>query len=485
MSLKSPNSLDHDLYSVQHSASFGTGSTASAGGPLVYNAKSSPPLATSTVKKPFNPQAARAERYELQAHARELLTWKGKQENLNYASNYHKTAKCMHTRVAPEVGVYKSKKHGKAFYGGLVICGNSWTCPVCASKIQEKRRIEIAQAFDHAYATGRKVVMVTFTIPHYENDRLKDLLNKLAEAFKMLRKGKSWDKIKADIGYGGLIRSLEVTLGDSGWHPHTHEAWIVSKHCNAYRLRNEVARRWVHVCTKAGIAPNTARKMSAFLRRSVKVSDNCRASDYFCKQDDSRNMKKGWGADRELAKSNSKTSRSAKGFHPFALLREHADGGEFRKDAGSKYLEYVAAMRGKAQIFWSRGLKAEVGIAEKTDEQLATEQEDKADLLSNLTSHHWKIVIRNRAHSKILDLAENEGLEGMMRWLAEHEESTEGDYSDVAPMSDQRAEFKKAKAISAKNAKRKQDILLNEKLDAILTQAKVEMSPASAFPSVS
>ena len=485
MSLKSPFPLAQKHFEHDSGSGFGTALGARQSAPLVCNAESSSPPPKSTLKKPFNAQAARAERYELQAHARELLTWKGKQKNLHYPANYHPTAKCMHTRIAPEVGVYKSKKHGKAFYGGLVICGNSWTCPVCASKIQEKRRVEIAQAFDHAYSTGRKVIMVTFTIPHYANDRLKDLLLKQADAFKRLRSGKAWEKIKKDMGYGGLIRSLEVTLGDSGWHPHTHEAWIVSKHCNAYKLRNEVARRWVHVCTKAGIAPDTARKMAAFLRRSVKVSDNCRASDYFCKQDDSRNHRKGWGADRELAKSNSKTSRSAKGYHPFALLREHADGGEFRKDAGARFLEYAEAMKGKAQIFWSRGLKNEVGIAEKTDEQLALEQEDKADLLALLTPHHWKIVLRNKARAEILTIAEKQGKAGIQRWLAEHEESTEGDYSDVAPISDQRAEFKKAQAIMAKRArlKREAEKALHKSLDDILDKAQADFALASAFSS--
>ena len=483
MSLKPPSGLVQKHFEHDSGSGFGTPAGARQSAPLVSNAKSSTPPLKFGKKKAYNPQESRAERYELQATARDLLLWKGKEQKLHYPANYHQTAKCLHTRIAPDVQVHKSHEHDKAFFGGLVVCGRVWTCPVCAAKIQERRRLEIAQAFDHAYATGRKVVMVTFTFPHYANDRLADLLAKQADAFKRLRQGAPWKRLKDKYAYGGLIRSLEVTLGESGWHPHTHEAWLVGANINAYALRNEVARRWVAMCKKAGLAPNTARKMAAFLRHSVKITDNCRASEYLAKQDDSRNHQRGWGADRELAKSNSKTARSIKGFHPFALLREHADGSESRKDAGSKFLEYAEAMRGKAQIFWSKGLKDEVGIAEKTDEQLALEQEDKADLLALLTPHHWRLILRNKARAEILNIAESQGKAGIQRWLAEHEESTQGDYSDVAPMSDQKAEFKKAKAISAKAAKRKQDILLNEKLDAILLKAKVEMSPASAFPS--
>ena len=441
-------------------------------GPLVSNAKSStPPKKTAT--------ELRAERYELQATARDLLMWQGKQKGLYHPANHHHTAKCLHVRIAPEVQVHRSKEHAKAFYAGLVVCGRVWTCPVCAAKIQERRRLEIARAFDHAYSTGRKVVMVTFTFPHYAADRLADLLAKQADAFKRLRAGKPWERIKDRHGYGGLIRSLEVTLGANGWHPHTHEAWLVSADCNAYKLRNEVARRWVKMCQKAGLAPDDTRKLAAFLRRGVQITDNCRASEYLAKQDDSRH----WGADRELAKSNSKTSRSAKGFHPFALLREHADGGETRKDAGSRYLEYAEAMRGKPQLFWSHGLKAEVGLDEKTDEELALEQTDAADLLSRLTPHHWKIILRNKARATILDIAEAEGAAGIDRWLAEHQESTEGDYLDVGSAGDYAAAAAKQYARMTKPKRqpkpKPEPTTPDDEMDKLLSEARSALAAES------
>jgi len=425
----------------------------------------------------------RADRFRFLATARELFIAEGHRHGLAYADSFHRTAQCLHVRHSDTVGVYHSTEHNRAFYGGLVTCGSVWACPVCAAKIQERRRLEIAQAFDWAYSHGHKAVMVTFTFPHYAHQRLADLLGMQADAFKRLRSGKAWDRIKKDMGYVGLIRSLEVTLGDSGWHPHTHEAWIVSKDCNAYALRNRVARRWVQVCIKAGIAPDQARKIGAFLRRSVQITDNCRASDYFAKQDDSKNHRKGWGADRELAKSNSKTSRSAKGYHPFALLREHADGGESRKDAGSRYLEYVEAMRGKAQIFWSRGLKDLVGVDDKTDEELAVEQTDKADLLSRLTPHDWKIILRNKARAEILNIAEAEGAAGIDRWLAEHDTTTEGDYSDVGSASDYAAAAAKTRAMLSKPKRqpkpKPEPTTAEDEMDKLLQKARSDLAAES------
>lgn len=473
MSLKPLSPLAQKHFEHDSGAGFGTSAGARQSAPLEYNAKCfSPP--------PDNDLDVRAERYRLQGIARDIFITDGFKKKLHFPANRHKTAHCLHTRIAENVSVMKSKKHGKAFYNGLIVCGNVWTCPVCAAKIQERRRLEVAQAFDWAYDTlHKKVIMVTFTFPHYAHNRLKTLLKQQSGAFAKFRAGKAWSKKKAAIGFEGLIRSLELTLGANGWHPHTHEAWIVDKDCDVADLQAYIALRWFDVCKKVGLV--TDDQKSDFLKRSVDIKDNCHTSEYLAKMDDTKN----WGMDRELVKASSKIKTCRKGMHPFGLLADagREEGEREREDSAFRFLEYSDAMKGKAQLFWSQRLKERVGINDKSDEEIALEQEDKADLLSDLSPHQWKIVVRKKARAQILKIAESEGKEGMMRWLAKHEESTEGDYSDVAPISDQRAEFKKAQAISAKAAKRKQEILLNEKLDAILLKAKVEMSPASAFTS--
>lgn len=355
-------------------------------------------------------QQTRAERYRLQNSARDLLLWKGKTEGLEYPANFHRTAKCLHVRTGSNVGVHLSNEHNKAFMSGLAVCGSVWSCPVCAAKIQERRRVEIAQGFDWAYANNKKIIMVTFTIPHYVNQRLAELITKMREAFSGLRAGKPWAKITQRVGYVGLIRSLEVTLGENGWHPHTHEAWIVDKNTDTEALRDRVAARWLTMCESAGIVSKSSE--AAFLARSVNIMDNCSTSDYLAKQDDSRN----WGIDRELASASSKKSRSVKGFHPFGLLAEHAEGGEGRKDAGARFIEYATTMRDKKcrQIFWSHGLKKRVGLEEKKDEELAEEQTDKADLLGLLDVDQWRLIIKCQAKSDVLDAAENGGWDAIM-----------------------------------------------------------------------
>lgn len=136
----------------------------------------------------------------------------------------------------------KGQQHGGAFYRGLATCGSVWACPVCAAKVQERRREEIAEGFKWAYDEGLQPVMVTLTFPHQAWQKLGDLVLQQREALKMLRKGRGWDKFMRQLGYRGLIRALEITRGNAGWHPHTHEIWFVSQSIKAEDLVAQITK---------------------------------------------------------------------------------------------------------------------------------------------------------------------------------------------------------------------------------------------------
>jgi hypothetical protein len=374
---------------------------------LGNNAKSSSPPESEDVVN------LRLERFRLQFEARKLLLNEGSKlvasGDLAFKQNIHRTAKCLFTRHSQHVDIKKSVEHNKAFYAGLVVCGSVWSCPVCAAKVQERRRIEVAQAFDWAYSTSEekpayKVIMVTFTFPHNAWQKLSDLLAMQSDAYRRLRSGKAWQSLKSRVGYEGMIRSLELTIGDNGWHPHTHEAWIVDPDCDVEVLRDQITDRWMMACDSAGISIN---KPDAFRRRAVDIVDNARSSDYLAKQDSSKN----WGADRELVKGSAKVGK-----HPFSLLTKSFDGDN---SASCKFLEYTFAMKGKAQLFWSRGLKDRVGINDISDEEIATRQEDIATDIANFDAADWAVVMKSGrdARSNLLDLAENGGTTSVMDYL--------------------------------------------------------------------
>ena len=381
-----------------------------AGGPLLGKyAKSSPPSCNLRKGDRAKLSLIRAERYRLLSGARAIFLWAGRQAGLEHPGNFHRTAKC---RYVPhgQVGVWRSQAHAGAFYSGLTTCGSAWTCPVCTVVVQERRREEISQAIDWAYAQGLQPVMVTLTFPHRAWHRLQDLLTQQADALARLRKGAPWDRLKKRWGYRGLIRALELTHGEHGWHPHTHELWFVDKHTDTQQMFGEILVRWRSACGRAGLLELAdIAQVRAFDAHALDVKGNCSASDYLAKQDESRH----WGADRELAKASTKAGR-AKGRHPFAVLADAADGD---LPAIGLWLDYAAAIHGKAQLYWSRGLKALVGVDEMTDEELAGESRDTADVLGMLDVQQWRAIRRADLRAQVLDAAECSGWPGVVLLL--------------------------------------------------------------------
>lgn len=378
--------------------------------PLGINTKcSTPPLKTAAEK--------RSERYKTTNIARKLFAREGRRMGLKRDYDYHRTCKCMVVPLSEKIKIHKSKEHDTAFYSGLVVCGSVWSCPICTAKIQERRRVEIAKAMDKAYREGMKCVMITLTFPHLAFDKLQTLVNKQSEAHKRLRAGNPWVRIKESAGHLGFIRSLELTDGENGWHPHTHEIWIVSKSCDVRDLKEKILARWESSCARAGLLDlNDQNKVAAFRKHSVDIKDNASNSDYLAKMDDSRN----WGADREIAKASTKKGKS-KGLHPFQLLIKYEEGNE---RAGQRFLEYSRVMKGKRQLIWSKGLKEWAGVDELTDEELAQSHEDNAEEIYEVSKEQWRKVLKLDARTLLLELAEHKDAHRLipfwLDWLDKH-----------------------------------------------------------------
>lgn len=384
------------------------------GGSLGIYTKSSPQIDTLKPKQPSNGAAYRADRYRLKMSSRRLFLAEYFSANgdsefipMKEYNKLHRVVKCHRTRVGFDVKIHQSQDSGSCFYSGLSICGSVWACPVCAAKIQERRRVEIAQAMEWAYSNGRTCLMLTLTMPHYRHQTCKELIDKQSKALACFRTSGEWSRKMKSFGFEGLIRSLEITHGGNGWHPHTHEIWILDSDFDRSEFTSLVKKRWEIACKKYGLIPHG--KLKAFRDRSVDIHFDASSSDYLAKQDDAGNLS--WGADREIAKSMSKKS---KGAHPFQLLDAFSRGDAFR---GGLFLEYANAFKGKRQIFWSKGLKDKVGINEKTDQQVAEEKEENAYLLSTLSSYAWDVVLENDARAEVLEIAEQEGEKGLDVWF--------------------------------------------------------------------
>lgn len=382
-------------------------------------------------------------RYNLQNITRAIYSQEGKKKKMKYPMNFHRTARCMYVPIADDVEIHKSVEYKRTFYSGLFTCGSVWCCPICAAKIQERRRKEVSQGMDWHYNTRQDVsvlanlnddqkakvlkanphfefenpdankgknVMVTLTFPHKKTDNIKLLLKKQSEAFRYLRSGGAFTEFKKEIGFIGLIRSLEVVHGDNGYHPHTHELWFVKSSADADKMLLTLKKLWLNACAKAKLIDKyDNKKVNDFNNHAVDIKDNASNSDYLNKMDDSKN----WGVDREIAKASTKQG-SKKGKHPYSFLTEYDNGSEYHRKL---WLDYTKAFHGKSQLYFSPRLKAMIGLDELTDEEIAAKTEDNAEVIAHLTNDDFKLIRRHNGRAIVLILAENDGLESVLFYL--------------------------------------------------------------------
>lgn len=337
------------------------------------------------------PQQSRAERYALKSVVNDIFP----------NTRYSKCCRCRRSKDA--VTIHKSNEHGRAFYGGLVVCGSPWACPVCAAKIAERRRVELECGIAAAKMMGLSVVLSTFTVPHGLGDDVNAILDSMMDAWRYMMQSKGYKGIRRVFGIVGTVRALEVTHGQNGFHPHFHVLmfcrWEHEARLLAPSIELVLGCAWRQACVKKGL-PEPSRE------RGVKVDDGTWAAKYASK----------WGLEDEMTKGHLKTSKGIKGRTPWDMLRAVlADGCEASRRL---FAVYAQAFKGRRQLYWSNGLRELLGLTkEATDEELAAMQDDDAFELARLTTEQWRGILFTRSEAAVLDLAERDS-EGLPEFLA-------------------------------------------------------------------
>lgn len=320
----------------------------------------------------------------------------------NIFSQGHRTCHC-HVYRAPVQGqglspirVHKGKEHGKAFYSGLMSCGNVWVCPLCAAKISSRRRAELEQAIEAAKAEGLRVHFVTLTVPHGVGDDLGELLSKMAAATKRMSSGKHAIKQQLGEDLVGFIRVLEVTHGEHGWHPHFHLLVFTSNNVTVTKMLETYRSSWQRACRLSDLPiPSN--------EHGVTVQDGSQAAKYASK----------WGIEDEMTKGHLKRAKG-KGCSPFGLLAAVLDEDDAiypPERATSLFITYAKHFKGRRQLFWSVGLRERLMLNEElSDTEIAAQQEENATVLAELTVEQWKAIRRRAMEATILELAEHNPL---------------------------------------------------------------------------
>lgn len=385
----------HYITSPEHGQSEPTSGAADAG--LLDNTYK---IAVPSSKNGGN-LASVADRYILQSYSRRLLPG-------------DRCAMCCRSIVPGKGGVEIRKMKGSpaAYFGNVMRCERLWLCPLCAYRISENRRQELALALREN--PQLYVVMATFTLSHFFGQPLSQSYGLLKRSYDRFMGGRGMAALRDTYEIRGFISADDLTYGRNGWHPHIH-ALIVLEWGAELSLMPEPERikyldrrvgylhldfwrRWQHIVTSLGGS------VSADAFDISGQNDN--VADYVLKHgrlpEIERPSSMKWGVADEITRMVVKLGRG-ESLSPWQLLARYGAGDEA---AGKLFQEYAAVTKGKRQLHYSRGLRALLGMgAEKSVDELVTEDDAASDVLAFVNEHQWRVVLQNDARPRVIQLA--------------------------------------------------------------------------------
>ena len=296
---------------------------------------------------------------------------------------------------------------GVAHYAGLETCGSIWACPVCSAKIRNSRATEISAAAASWDLAGNSVYMVTFTAPHDLGMKLSALLPVIADSFRAVISGRAWLKVKKQAAIVGTIRSVEVTHGINGWHPHLHVLVFTEGDPGAEGLAAMVLHfreKWKRAIVRAGYrAPDELH--GVVVERCMSAAE---AGAYIAK------TQEGKAPGNELARGDLKSGRDGHRT-PFEILEAFRWTGD--ADDLALWRVYERATRGHQAITWSKGLRALLAAPERTDEELAAE-EVGGEIIVRIPPDIWRSAVWVPGlPAYLLDEAERGGADAVLAAL--------------------------------------------------------------------
>ena len=322
---------------------------------------------------------------------------------------------CLKHRKQEYVEIRYSEEKKRAWYGGLMRCGSSWVCPLCARKLAEQRRSEL-EALMVAAQDKAAMCMITYTARHELHTPLKDTLTRMQAAYREIKSGRGYQSMKEETGWIGSVRAIEATWGsENGWHPHYHElaffdARVVGQWAAAYRLhandgirilsnwlRNQLfTHYWLPSLRKHGLYASADHGLD------VKPGNQA-LFDYISKYAmlplPDANLGDGDIAGLAYEMTYSQTKKARKSGYSFWQLA-----GKLPETSGL-VAEYYRATFGKAQLYWSRGLREWAQLGGEYEDRELVEIDDPYYVLEILTPEEWSRVLRFGDRGRLIVLA--------------------------------------------------------------------------------
>lgn len=324
---------------------------------------------------------------------------------------------------------------------GTMKCGSNWVCPACMQYIAARRRDELETAIERSQDDYFSL-MATYTAQHDRSMRLAPMLKQMSTAYGGVFSGRWWKQTREEFGLVGAVRALEITYGQSGWHPHYHVILFVSRSmlsgavdapiadCQeifgstteySETLGEMIEERWLAQLEKNGLSG--AKGVAFDLRSSDK-----RIAEYISKYG---RMPQEWTANAsayEVANAHTKTAKNGN-FGALDMLFAA------RQDRAMRnlFLEYASATKGRSSIQWSPGLKKRLDIDVIRDEIAAQGVETETDrLLAEVPLERWRYIVDTNRLGQLMTYA-NAGEDRKVKYLLAVLEEEQGALTQTLP----------------------------------------------------
>lgn len=305
--------------------------------------------------------------------------------------NESRTAKCIWTPVAYVVE-HRKIAEKKAYFTGVMTCGVRSICPMCNAKISAWDRDEIQEGLMRIASRGWFVVMVTYTQKHNRFMACGDSLSSLNKAMSRTKSGKRWQGMKRKYGLEGSITALEnmySVLNGHHWHKHVLEVlnrFLTDDEIRS--MRDDIAGLYLRELSRLGASADF--EVGVDIRRGDDY-----VAEYVSKFGHEPQVTRS-GVSYELANVSGKTKGAEHGhFTMFQLVDLYKQGDEL---AGRAFLEYAEAVRGRAMLSWSAGLREKLGMAaEVSDDEKIKAGEDESRIFALYHNQKAWPKVRERA----------------------------------------------------------------------------------------
>lgn len=291
------------------------------------------------------------------------------------------------------VGLHHDAEAGTpAHWSGLERCSSVWACPVCAAVIRSARAAEIEQAVSNHLASGGTALFFTGTLRHSLADPLAQTLDGILVAWRRTISGAPWRRASERMGIVGTIRTVEVTRGDHGWHPHVHvlilldapiaqaerawfEGWLFDRWANA--VERTGCRRPLPQGLDLQAVDGDGRVLAQYV--SKVQGEDLEASALVASHR--------WGVGAEMARGDVKSGRVGSRA-PFELLDSDS------AQDGALWREYYLATKGRRCTTWSHGLRERLGVVDRTDEEII-EDTESAPMVWVVPAHRYRRLLHS------------------------------------------------------------------------------------------